>query len=396
MALWIDIKYVNLISSRLDRFKDNGAVKNFRCPYCGDSKTSKFKARGYLYIRDGGYHYKCQNCGQPKPLKWFIKDVAPEWFNEYTFEYFKEDSPEHRRGEDDEKRFEKQASAFKTGRPTFKKREAPVAEAAAQVVSETAEQARERMHDEHPFLSQFPRMDSLRESHAGRQYLVKRKLPAEFIHELRYVKDVNKLFKMLPAYQEREPWSGFFDAAMIPMFDEKGKLGYVQLRFFDKDAPLRYMVLEVEGGQKSWGIDRVDYTKPIYVLEGAFDAIYIPNSTAMCGAEARDLLKYLRARTDQPIYLVWDADYRKNNEVKKRLLDAVRSGFPVVLIGKDFGHKDFNDAVKDAGMTSDDLLAYMKTRVFQGLKAELEIGGLKPKPKRPQIEYKKKKSSFNF
>lgn len=47
---FVDVKYINLISIRLQKFKrikDN--LYNFRCPICGDSERSKNKARGYLY-----------------------------------------------------------------------------------------------------------------------------------------------------------------------------------------------------------------------------------------------------------------------------------------------------------------------------------------------------------
>ena len=42
--LWIDQKYLNLLSPKLERFKrksDN--LYNCRCPICGDSKKNKFK-----------------------------------------------------------------------------------------------------------------------------------------------------------------------------------------------------------------------------------------------------------------------------------------------------------------------------------------------------------------
>ena len=47
---FIDVKYINLISSRLPKFKKvKPYLYNFRCPICGDSQKEKNKARGYLY-----------------------------------------------------------------------------------------------------------------------------------------------------------------------------------------------------------------------------------------------------------------------------------------------------------------------------------------------------------
>ena len=47
---YIDVKYLNLISSMLLLFKKKGDnLWNFRCPYCGDSQKSRTKARGYVF-----------------------------------------------------------------------------------------------------------------------------------------------------------------------------------------------------------------------------------------------------------------------------------------------------------------------------------------------------------
>ena len=49
-----DEKYINLSSSFLDKFSHKKAgVYNFRCPYCGDSKKHRNKARGYLIRKKG-------------------------------------------------------------------------------------------------------------------------------------------------------------------------------------------------------------------------------------------------------------------------------------------------------------------------------------------------------
>jgi hypothetical protein len=50
MSLFIDKKFINIVSPQLDKFvwkKDN--LANCRCPICGDSTTNKNKARGYFF-----------------------------------------------------------------------------------------------------------------------------------------------------------------------------------------------------------------------------------------------------------------------------------------------------------------------------------------------------------
>ena len=67
-----------LLSYRFQRFKRTSSGCNFRCPYCGDSRTSKKKARGYLYQQNDDWLYKCHNCGIARRLSGFLKDHAPD------------------------------------------------------------------------------------------------------------------------------------------------------------------------------------------------------------------------------------------------------------------------------------------------------------------------------
>ena len=44
MSTYVDIKYLNLMSHRLQRFSKKGDyLWNFRCPFCGDSKSQNQK-----------------------------------------------------------------------------------------------------------------------------------------------------------------------------------------------------------------------------------------------------------------------------------------------------------------------------------------------------------------
>ena len=88
---FIDVKYINLISSRLPKFKKvKPNLYNFRCPICGDSQKQKNKARGYLYRVKNNTNYKCHNCGISVSFNSFLKDLDPETHKEYIFEKFKD------------------------------------------------------------------------------------------------------------------------------------------------------------------------------------------------------------------------------------------------------------------------------------------------------------------
>ena len=49
--LWVDKKYLRLISSRFRNSKwKNEDLLNHSCPYCGDSEKNPHKARGYHFV----------------------------------------------------------------------------------------------------------------------------------------------------------------------------------------------------------------------------------------------------------------------------------------------------------------------------------------------------------
>ena len=87
----IDSKFIGLLSSRLSKFKRvKQGLYNFRCPICGDSKTSKNKARGYIYAVKSNTNFKCHNCGASMSLNSFIKKLDTILHKQYTLEKFKD------------------------------------------------------------------------------------------------------------------------------------------------------------------------------------------------------------------------------------------------------------------------------------------------------------------
>ena len=94
MSSYIDLKFINLLSSRLSKFKrKNDHLFNFRCPHCGDSQKNKTKARAYLYRVKNDMFFKCHNCGMGQNLANFIKFLDAKLHSEYTLERYKGSAP---------------------------------------------------------------------------------------------------------------------------------------------------------------------------------------------------------------------------------------------------------------------------------------------------------------
>ena len=94
MSGFIDLKFINELSSRLGQFKKKGPnLFNFRCPHCGDSKKSKTKARAYFYQVKNDMFFKCHNCGEGQSLMNFLKFIDPKKYEEYLLERYKGSAP---------------------------------------------------------------------------------------------------------------------------------------------------------------------------------------------------------------------------------------------------------------------------------------------------------------
>lgn len=66
----VDFEQSNWIINQVRENFFDGSIKesdhnlNFRCPFCGDSKKSKTKKRGWLYLKNGECSFYCFNCGK--------------------------------------------------------------------------------------------------------------------------------------------------------------------------------------------------------------------------------------------------------------------------------------------------------------------------------------------
>ena len=87
----VDEHYIDKVSYRLEKFKKvRDGLYNFRCPYCGDSKKHRNKARGISLSLKQRMVYKCHNCGIGRTAPNFLKDIAPELYAEYQIEKYRQ------------------------------------------------------------------------------------------------------------------------------------------------------------------------------------------------------------------------------------------------------------------------------------------------------------------
>lgn len=326
MSLWLEEKFINIVGSSLPYFhKQSATIYTFRCPLCGDSKKRKNKTRGYFFLSNKRYFFKCHNCNESGSFVGFLKRKYPDIYKEYQLDALRDRQP------------------IVTTAPTLKFEPAPkLAEVGLAKIS------------------------SLSGNHAAVTYCRDRQLPEKSLDYL-YFTDcwtewIQKLGWNYVIQEDNAP------RLVIPWFSREGALMGAQARRIDVTGKEgRYITLKATKEEtKIYGLERVDFYKPIYLVEGPLDSWFLPNCVAAMGSDlmrVRDLFL-----TNYSVTFVWDNEPRNPNVVHE-VTEAVSRGYPVVVWPADFPHKDLNDMAK-AGV---DVPKLVGERTFMGLKAHLEL-----------------------
>ncbi len=322
--MYVEIKYLNLLSSQLQKFKQTKRnTWNFRCPICGDSQRNKNKARGFVFEIKGDLVYKCHNCGVSMPIGKLFEHVDPQLYKEYRLEKFK-DSNKPRVDMRKVKRIVSTTPKFKVD-----------------------------------VFSSLTSIQSLNNSHPAKEYLLNRKLPTEALYFTEKFQEwVNSVKPdTFPNTDKDEP------RIIIPFKDKEGVVFGFQGRSLSSDG-LRYITILLDDEQqKIFGLDRINYDETVYVCEGPFDSLLLKNAVAMAGADLSDDLSL-----GSDIVYVLDNEPR-NKEINSRVQKHIDNKKSVVIWPKDIKEKDINDMV----LAGHNVQSIVESNTYQGLTATLKF-----------------------
>ena len=318
----VDSKYIGLVSSRLQKFKRVKAdLYNFRCPICGDSQKNKNKTRGYLYPVKNNTNFKCHNCGTSMSFNNFLKELDAVLHKQYTMEKFKEGHTG--------KGFVVEEPKFEFAKPTFKKK------------------------------LDLPKASEVQIS---REYLEKRQLNPEkfyFAHKFKEWTNSQKVtFNTIGRDESR---------IIIPMYDTESNLIGFQGRALGPNSVKYITVMLSDDAPKIYGLEKVDSSKPIYIVEGPFDSTFVQNAVAMCGSDV-DIGSF---GWGNYIY-VFDNEPR-NREIVNRIEKTIDRGDKVIIWPTSIEQKDINDMVL-SGLNVMDVL---ESNTYSGLEAKIKFNNWK-------------------
>ena len=314
---FVDVKYINLISSRFQKFKKvKNNLYNFRCPICGDSQKNKNKARGYLYQVKNNTNFKCHNCGINVSFNNFLKQIDTAIHKQYTFEKFKEGHTG--------KNFIVEEPEFKFETPKFK-----------------------------------PKLDlpKAKENSEAEKYLTSRKLnPDKFYYADKFKSWTNSYKKVFDDTSKDEP------RIIIPLFYQNTLVGF-QGRSLGPNKIKYITVMLNDDAPKIYGLDEVQKNKTVYITEGPFDSTFIRNSIALCGADG-DVSKWGIGDC------VWIYDNEpRNAEIHNRISRAIERGEKIVIWPSSIKEKDINDMV----LCGLNVQSVIESNTYSGLEAKLKF-----------------------
>lgn len=331
---WLAHKYMTLVSPQLRNFKKKSeSLYNWSCHICGDSEKKKFRARAYLYDKDGKTLFHCHNCGASQEFSRFLKDIDHVLYQQYAIERIKD-------------------------------------------VKDSGFQAKKLKPEwtsplliRNDFLKDLTPISRLPPSHPARQYVVGRKIPSKYHYKLyacpNFMGWINTL---LPGKFNDDILKYDSQRLLIPFINNDSVVHAVQGRALDNDE-VRYITIVLNSNiPPIYGLDTLDVTKDILVVEGPLDSMFLDNGIATAG---HDLALAVRTLVKHRCVIIYDNE-RRSKETVKKMNKAINLGYRVCIWPDSIRHKDINDMIM-AGMSSEQVQTVIEQNVFDGLHAQARL-----------------------
>lgn len=204
------------------------------------------------------------------------------------------------------------------------------------------------------FVAQFKKQQAIQQQEIEQKKLLDNMATKKFLH----IDDGTELSKRAIAYCKKrmipeEVWKKFYichegkyhDRIIIPFYNKAGKVTYFQARTLLNVEP-KYMNRIAD--TQLYNKDFIDKSKPVFVLEGPIDSLFLENAVATCGAGSSGALDAEIAKYENVFYIM-DNDEAGN----KKAGSLVRQHKYVFMWNKflnDYGLdrtkiKDINDVI---------------------------------------------------
>lgn len=315
--------------------KDSRYSINFRCTFCGDSKTNEYKKRGWIYEQKDHLFYKCFNCQKSLFFSNYLKEFDPFLYKEYIVEVFKEKM---------------------------------VAKPPEPFIPHIEKYQKKRI-EKFDIFDGIPKISQLPVDHPAKIYIEERKIPAITHHRIFYVDKFMEWVNISKpetyddrALQYEEP------RIVFPFIDQYGYVFGFQGRSLNPDSKNRYITIMLdEDKPKIFGLEQIDFSKRVFVVEGPIDSFFLTNCGAMAGSAGQFDKIFNRLTT----IIVFDNEPR-NAEIVSQYHKYIDQGWRVCIWPSTIKEKDINEMVS-SGLDPDEVQTIIVENSFSGMSAKMKM-----------------------
>ena len=210
-----------------------------------------------------------------------------------------------------------------------------------------------------PKLKDLIPINKLSADHPARQVLVNRQIPKEHYDKF-FLCHKFCSWAEISSNQDHP-------RLVIPFYDEDENIFAAQGRAFGKEQP-KYLTVKFDDKPKIFGLERVDWSKRVYVVEGPIDSLFLSNALAVAGA---DFIHLPFEKED--ITIVLDNEPR-SKEIVKRMTQLADNNYSLVIWPDTIVQKDINDMTL-AGVR--DIQKIIDENTFTGLELRMKLASWK-------------------
>lgn len=174
------------------------------------------------------------------------------------------------------------------------------------------------------------------------------KLLPQYKQALNYIKSRNITDDIIKRYNIGFCLSGLYEnRIIIPSYDIENNLNYFVARSFLSKTKLKYKNPEVQKEIIIWNEHLIDWNERIYIVEGAFDSIFLPNSIPMLGKfMSQHLFDKVYDNVKKDVVIILDPDAWSDSEKLYHKLNCGKLMGKVYVVKLE-GNKDIADLKGD-------------------------------------------------
>lgn len=328
-----------------------------KCHICGDSRKDKSQSRLNAYYYRDEIMVNCYNCGFSSGVKYYLRTYHPNQWSIYSdkVKSSKLMALQKQRIDEIDKDF------IKKGKYST-----------IDDILGNIETMEEEVEEEIIFPTELPlcyRIDEIDEEHPVVDYVKSRMIPRDKWHRLFFTTEFRKLANIVsPGTYHRESPE---PRLVIPIYNREGRIESFQGRALREGSGMRYLTIKYcEEATKIYGLDTMDDTKTVYLMEGQIDSLFIENGLAITGGNIS--LEDLDELVPRNRAFIMDHEDRHPDTIQRiqKLLDG---GESIVLFDKtDWKGKDINQFVEN-GISIEEINSYIKENTLSGLHARMRF-----------------------